>query len=82
MVYVTINYRLAALGISKFFFYKSLPLVHCMTSVLIYVGFLSTGDATIPGNYGLKDQVMALKWIQDSIAGFGGDKTKVAIKSF
>ncbi|XP_057652549.1 juvenile hormone esterase-like [Diorhabda carinulata] len=42
-------------------------------------GFLSTGDTVIPGNYGLKDQQLALKWVQDNILYFGGDRTKVTI---
>ncbi|CAG9824761.1 unnamed protein product [Phaedon cochleariae] len=42
-------------------------------------GFLATGDQVIPGNYGLKDQVMALKWVQDNIKYFGGDPEKVTI---
>jgi len=42
-------------------------------------GFLSTGDAVIPGNSGLKDQVMALRWVQQNIAQFGGDPCKVTI---
>lgn len=37
------------------------------------LGFLSTGDENCPGNFGLKDQVMILKWIRDNIKQFGGD---------
>lgn len=42
-------------------------------------GFLSTGDMESPGNYGLKDQNYALKWIQKNIQNFGGDKNRVTI---
>ena len=42
-------------------------------------GFLSTGDAVVPGNNGLKDQVMALRWVQQNIAHFGGDPGNVTI---
>ncbi|KAF5304028.1 hypothetical protein FQA39_LY01813 [Lamprigera yunnana] len=42
-------------------------------------GFLSTEDSEIPGNYGLKDQVFALKWIQDNIEYFGGNPKSVTI---
>ncbi|XP_060847593.1 juvenile hormone esterase-like isoform X1 [Rhopalosiphum padi] len=42
-------------------------------------GFISTEDDVIPGNYGLKDQVMALRWVQENIANFGGDPSQVTI---
>ncbi|KAK4879863.1 hypothetical protein RN001_008009 [Aquatica leii] len=42
-------------------------------------GFLSTEDYAAPGNYGLKDQVLALNWVQENIVYFGGDKTQVTI---
>jgi len=43
------------------------------------LGFLSTEDDIVPGNMGLKDQVMALQWIQKNIAAFGGNAGSVTI---
>ncbi|XP_036668929.2 uncharacterized protein [Drosophila suzukii] len=42
-------------------------------------GFLSTGDENMPGNFGLKDQRLALQWVQQHIAEFGGDPQMVTI---
>ncbi|KAL4005949.1 hypothetical protein ACER0C_005662 [Sarotherodon galilaeus] len=43
------------------------------------LGFLGTGDEHISGNFGLLDQVEALKWIQQHIHNFGGDPGLVTI---
>lgn len=42
-------------------------------------GFLNLDNDDIPGNMGLKDQALALQWVQDNIAAFGGDPDKVTI---
>ncbi|KAK3877476.1 hypothetical protein Pcinc_017803 [Petrolisthes cinctipes] len=43
------------------------------------LGFLSTEDEVLPGNLGLKDQTLALQWVQENIREFGGDPSKVTI---
>lgn len=43
------------------------------------LGFLSLGTEDVPGNAGLKDQVLALKWVQNNIHVFGGDRHSVTI---
>ncbi|KAK7575720.1 hypothetical protein V9T40_012006 [Parthenolecanium corni] len=42
-------------------------------------GFFSTGDDSVPGNNGLKDQVAALQWVQRNIINFGGNPNSVTI---
>lgn len=42
-------------------------------------GFLATGDQASPGNYALKDITMALRWVRDNIAAFGGDPDQVTL---
>jgi carboxylesterase type B len=44
-----------------------------------HAGFLSTPDGTVSGNMGLKDQRLALIWVRDNIANFGGDSSRVTI---
>lgn len=53
----------------------------CKHSVSSYnpAGFLSTADNTLPGNYGIKDQVAALRWVKKNIKNFGGDPNCVTI---
>ncbi|CAK8688944.1 unnamed protein product [Clavelina lepadiformis] len=44
-------------------------------------GFLALGSGTssAPGNMGFRDQQMALQWVQDNIAKFGGNPQQVTI---
>lgn len=42
-------------------------------------GFLITGDGVLPPNLGLWDQNLALRWVRDNIAAFGGDPDMVTI---
>jgi para-nitrobenzyl esterase len=59
-VYVSVNYRLNALG--------------CLD-----LSSLSNKDITIDDNLFLRDLVMALRWVRDNIAVFGGDPDNVTI---
>lgn len=43
------------------------------------LGFFTTSTKEAPGNYGLMDQTMALKWVQEHIDRFGGDPESVTI---
>ncbi|XP_037539324.1 cocaine esterase [Nematolebias whitei] len=44
-----------------------------------FLGFFSTEDDQISGNFGFLDQIQALKWIQEHIHNFGGDPDSVTI---
>lgn len=59
-VYVSVNYRLGALG--------------CMD-----LSALSTPENPIEDNLFLRDLVMALRWVRDNVAVFGGDPDNVTI---
>ncbi|XP_077457498.1 bile salt-activated lipase-like [Stigmatopora argus] len=43
------------------------------------LGFLSSGDSRVPGNYGLWDQHAAISWVRRNIAAFGGNPDNVTI---
>ncbi len=62
-VYVSVNYRLGALG--------------CLD--LSSLSSKSGPDITIDSNLYLRDLVLALQWVRDNIAEFGGDPGNVTI---
>ncbi|CAG0922728.1 unnamed protein product [Notodromas monacha] len=43
------------------------------------LGFLSTDDAVAPGNYGLKDIALALRWTRMNARAFGGDPDAITV---
>ena len=43
------------------------------------LGFLSTDDIQQPGNNGIRDQILALQWINQNIGLFQGNPNQVTI---
>ncbi|XP_051960984.1 bile salt-activated lipase-like [Xyrauchen texanus] len=43
------------------------------------LGFLSSGDSGIPGNYGLWDQHAGIAWVHRNIKAFGGDPNNITV---
>ena len=43
------------------------------------LGFLSTADEYSPGNYGMLDLSLALKWVHDNIRAFNGDPDRINV---
>src|SRR5678816_744908 len=77
-------------GDAAFDLYDGTRLVEAGDVVIVTVnyrlgpfGFLAlpAGDTSprIPGNQGLLDQQLALGWIQENIAAFGGDPSNVTL---
>ncbi|ETN74691.1 hypothetical protein NECAME_12801 [Necator americanus] len=44
-----------------------------------YLGYFCTGDDVAKGNYGLWDQLEALKWTKENIHHFGGDPNRITV---
>ena len=43
------------------------------------MGFLSCADEMVPGNFGLWDQNMAIRWVKTNIEAFGGDPESMTV---
>ncbi len=65
VILVTINYRLGPLGF----------LAHPWLSE----ESRAMGGSGVSGNYGVLDQIAALKWIRENIAAFGGDPDNITV---
>lgn len=46
------------------------------------LGFLSTGTKEAPGNLGLKDQVLLMRWLKLHISRFGGDASSITLLGY
>jgi len=66
VIIVAANYRVGAFGF----------LGH---EALLDENSVENGGDGSTGNYGIQDQRMAMKWVQDNIAAFGGDPNDVSI---
>ena len=65
VVLVTFNYRLGAFGkINSVLFFRRRLHNMFISPYFIQTGFLSTEDAEAPGNYGLLDQSLALRYMR------------------
>lgn len=42
-------------------------------------GFMSAQDPSLIGNYGMWDQRLAIEWVKDNIADYGGDPNKITL---
>lgn len=43
------------------------------------LGFLSTADEFSPGNYGMLDLALALRWVHSTIRSFNGDPQRITL---
>nr|WOZ07770.1 carboxylesterase CarE6 [Agrotis ipsilon] len=65
-------------GIPRFLLNKDVIAVAINYRLGAY-GFMCLGIPEVPGNQGLKDQVLALRWINENIEAFGGNAREITV---
>ncbi len=65
VILVTVNYRLGPLG------FLAHPWLTAESA--------AAGGPAVSGNYGILDQMAALRWVRENIAAFGGDPERVTV---
>jgi len=53
--------------------------VNYRLGVFGFVDFASVLEVDVPSNLGLRDQLAALRWVQQEVAAFGGDPAQVTV---
>ncbi|GMR31150.1 hypothetical protein PMAYCL1PPCAC_01345 [Pristionchus mayeri] len=86
-VFVYIHGGFYEIGSSTYYGYERLAEKFAAEGIVVVTinyrlgpfGFLSLGDSSSPGNMGLWDQTLALKFIQEIISSFGGDPSRITV---
>uniref|UniRef100_A0A2A4IWX2 Carboxylesterase type B domain-containing protein n=1 Tax=Heliothis virescens TaxID=7102 RepID=A0A2A4IWX2_HELVI len=61
------------------FFVKEGAIVVSVSHRIGSMGFLAFNDEIVPGNNGIRDIILALKWLQQNVHKFGGDPQKITL---